>query len=758
MRGAFGLLVGALVIGCDDGSDGAPSPDGAATDAAVLDVGPVDMRGDAPPGDMLPDGMTPADLGPDAAPVALVADAGADRYAEVGEAVALDGSASTGATRYLWDFGNGERWEESRESARAEITYARPGRYRATLTAIGPDGARRTDQAIISVTWPVVHAPAHSTTILRDGAGVAALVPAAGEIVRIRPEGEGFAVAERISTCVGAARVARLGDAFVATCPRDDRLALSDGADLPLRYGARPFGIITVGERLYVTLQGTGELIAVERQGEDLAIVERWPAVADARGLGALPDGRIVVTRWRSVDGVGRAVVLDPADGARRGWRLANDPQPPSDTEIGGVPSYLDQPLVAPTGAEVAFGSLQANLAHGPLFDGEVPAFDTVLRAVVSIVDPATDDEDFAARKQFDGRGFASAGAYTARGDFLFLAMRGSRVIERLDRLTDNQSGTLVEAGIGVDGVALSADDRWLFANAALSREVRIWDVSDLSGVPLPVQTIPLVEAEPLEPALLLGEQLFNDSFDPRLSREGYIACAHCHLDGDSDRLNWDFTARGEGLRNTISMLGRAGTGHGPIHWSGNFDEIQDFEHDIRGPFGGLGLMDDAAFAEADTSLGAAKAGRSAALDALAAYAASLTETYRSPHKSADGRPTAAMARGEAVFERLACDGCHIPPQYTDSAFTEPGVPRLHDVGTLTEATGQRLGGPITGIDTPTLLGLFDGGPYLHDGSAETLRAVLFDRNPDGLHGETAGLSDEDWGDLEQFLLGLDGR
>lgn len=740
---------------CDDGGQDAPPIEDAGGDMIVADM--------ADPDQATVD-MTPVvDAGiPDMLPVMLAADAGSDQYAVVGQTVRLDGGRSTGAVAYTWDFGDGTRWEDDRDTPVAEVTYAAPGRYRATLTAVGSDGTRRTDVAIVSVTLPATHTPAQSNTILNDGEGVAVLVPDAGEIVRVQPsvtpDGVDFAVVERIPTCRDAARIAALDGAFITTCPHADRVVVSDGADLDLRYGARPFGVIAVGQRLYVTLQGTGELLHIERQGEDLTIVQRWPALPDARGLAALPDGRVVVTRWRSVDGEGRAVAIDPTDGARTEWSLANDPQGASDTEIGGVPSYLDQPLVAPTGAEVAFGSLQANLAHGPLFDEEEPAFDTVLRAVVSFVDPDANTEDFEARKQFDGRGFASAGVYTERGDFLFLAMRGSRVIERLDRLTDNQSGTLLEAGIGVDGITLSPDQVWLFANAALSRELRVWDVSDLSGVPLPTHVIPLVEEEPLDPAVLRGKQLFNDSFDPRLSREGYIACAHCHLDGDSDRLVWDFTARGEGLRNTISMLGRGGDAHGPIHWTGNFDEIQDFEHDIRGPFGGTGLLTDAAFAEADTSLGAPKAGRDADLDALAIYSATLGETYRSPHKTPDGQPTDAMMRGEATFERLLCDGCHMPPLYTDSVFTEPGVPLLHDVGTLRPESGQRLGMPLTGIDTPTLIGLFDGGPFLHDGSAPTLRAVLFDRNPDGLHGETAGLGAEEWADLEAFLLGLDGR
>jgi hypothetical protein len=79
----------------------------------------------------------------------------------------------------------------------------------------------------------------------------------------------------------------------------------------------------------------------------------------------------------------------------------------------------------------------------------------------------------------------------------------------------------------------------------------------------------------------------------------------------------------GEGLRNTVSLRGRAGA-QGFLHWSANFDEVQDFEAQIRTLAGGSGLMSDADFNAGTRSqpLGTPKAGVSADLDALAAYVA----------------------------------------------------------------------------------------------------------------------------------------
>ena len=91
--------------------------------------------------------------------------------------------------------------------------------------------------------------------------------------------------------------------------------------------------------------------------------------------------------------------------------------------------------------------------------------------------------------------------------------------------------------------------------------------------------------AEKLPSQVLIGKRLFYDALDTRLARDGYLSCASCHADGGGDGRVWDFTGFGEGLRRTISLRGRAGSA--PLHWSGNFDELQDFEGQIRAFAGG---------------------------------------------------------------------------------------------------------------------------------------------------------------------------
>ena len=62
----------------------------------------------------------------------------------------------------------------------------------------------------------------------------------------------------------------------------------------------------------------------------------------------------------------------------------------------------------------------------------------------------------------------------------------------------------------------------------------------------------------------------------------------------------------------------------------------------------------------------------------------------------------------------------------------------------------------MSAIDTPTLLGVWQSAPYLHDGSAVTLRDVLTTRNPEGRHGDTSRLSESELDELVAYLLELD--
>ena len=128
--------------------------------------------------------------------------------------------------------------------------------------------------------------------------------------------------------------------------------------------------------------------------------------------------------------------------------------------------------------------------------------------------------------------------------------------------------------------------------------------------------------------------------------------------------------------------------------------------------------------------------------EALDAYLQSL-KPVPSPHR-VKGLLSAAAQRGEKVFrsKETGCAECHPGPLFTDL--------KSYDVGTL-----GRFDKPTDRFDTPTLIELWRTAPYLHDGSAATLRDVLTTANPGDRHGRTSRLTADQLGDLAAYLLSL---
>jgi cytochrome c peroxidase len=58
-------------------------------------------------------------------------------------------------------------------------------------------------------------------------------------------------------------------------------------------------------------------------------------------------------------------------------------------------------------------------------------------------------------------------------------------------------------------------------------------------------------------------------------------------------------------------------------------------------------------------------------------------------------------------------------------------------------------------LDTPTLVEMWRTSPYLHDGRAVSLEEVLTRHNLRDQHGRTSDLTEQQLGDLIQFLLSL---
>ena len=91
-----------------------------------------------------------------------------------------------------------------------------------------------------------------------------------------------------------------------------------------------------------------------------------------------------------------------------------------------------------------------------------------------------------------------------------------------------------------------------------------------------------------------------------------------------------------------------------------------------------------------------------------------------------------------------------------DLIFQIRATGSFHDVGTITTASGKRRNDVLAGFGTPTLKGIWETAPYLHDGSAPTLYDVLITKNQENEHGDLTTLSESEINQLIAFLLQID--
>ena len=271
-----------------------------------------------------------------------------------------------------------------------------------------------------------------------------------------------------------------------------------------------------------------------------------------------------------------------------------------------------------------------------------------------------------------------------------------------------------------------------------------------------------------------LGRRLF---FDPRLSADGSIACATCHVPehGFANRTVVSVGVNGrKGSRNVPTLVNRAyGTA---FFWDGRSHALEEVVlQPIENPIE-MNLDRTAAVARLQ-----ADAGYRALFDrvfggpvtatnlarALAAFTRSILSGDSAVDRYLAGDRSALSeraARGLQLFRGAArCDKCHHGTNFTDESF--------HNTGAAWRDSGFRdLGrSVVTGAETdrgafktPTLRQVALTAPYMHDGSLATLADVVdfYDRggranpwlDPDV---RPLGLSAEDRAALVAFLEAL---
>ncbi len=215
------------------------------------------------------------------------------------------------------------------------------------------------------------------------------------------------------------------------------------------------------------------------------------------------------------------------------------------------------------------------------------------------------------------------------------------------------------------------------------------------------------------------GEMYFNDA---TICYQGWQSCASCHSsDARVDGMNWDLLNDGMGNPKNVKSL------------------LFSFQ---TPPVMSMGVRSDAA--------SAIRAGirhilftepREEIASAIDDYIKTL-QPIPSPYL-VHNRLSSSAQRGRSLFssDTVGCLKCHTPPLFTDL--------KAHAVGT------GKFDQKNDEFYTPTLRELWRTAPYLHDGSAGTLRDVVLTHNTEDRRGQTSHLKSDEVDDLVAYLLTL---
>jgi len=621
-----------------------------------------------------------------------------------------------------------------------------------------------------------------------DGGTVAAIDAASNEV-------------SRIDVGLEPTRIARAGDRLFVTLRGERNLAVLDASGEALELvskipvGAEPFGVVASedGETVFVAASLANQVHEID--AETLAITRSWTVRDEPRWLALHPSGRSLFAAsarggvfsridLRQDDSVQRRFLPDLASIQMETFedivlagRITGDISVSPNGKALAIPGiYVDN--VTPVGAPVVVTDDDDEL-EGDVMEGEVDtgygstaisrfnpgvvlvALDTTgdFRVtdpvVINLTGTGTDFETL--------RSYPASVSFSPDGDSMLASLEGAGAVVSIPTdggaPSNNRLGAPVPiAPDGMDegffgggpvmafratrtwvtpegprGIAFLGDEEavtYSFLDRRIARIIhervpvnqnhRANEMTlTLEGEAGAVEAGSQVEYAPntLPADVEEGRRLFYATNDSQMAASGAgVSCATCHFDGRNDGLTWLFDHENFGPdleRQTPSLAGVVSM-TAPVTWTDDvasvFDEVMITS---QGRMGGSGLA-----------------------EANGLKVASFIDWTREPDLPLHGSTSASVLRGQEIFERedVGCADCHNGAAFTDNeAYDMYG---------------------ITGVRTRSLVGVAASAPFLHDGSAPTIEAVLITAR-DGEMGDTSTLDSGEMEDLANYIKSL---
>jgi YVTN family beta-propeller protein len=272
--------------------------------------------------------------------------------------------------------------------------------------------------------------------------------------------------------------------------------------------------------------------------------------------------------------------------------------------------------------------------------------------------------------------------------------------------------------------LAFAPDGKTLYVANYLTDAVQVVDAEAAKLV----RTIPLGGPKTIS-LVRRGEILFHDA---TRSFNQWYSCNTCHSDGHTSGMDFDTLNDGRQDLSTFHLRSRKKvptlrrvtqtkpwTWHG---WQASLEDatVESFTKSMQGP---RPSKED--------------------VKAVVAFLGTL-EFPKNPYREPNGSLTPAARRGQDVFRsaKAACSTCHGGPELTDGKIHIAGLEESDDA--------------YRGYNPPSLRGVYDKDPYLHDGRAKTLREALTGpHDPDSVAGGSGELTDQELDDLVAYLKSL---